>query len=58
MPGAAQRTVGDLVDPHRPGGVTELVNAVTNATGQDAAEWSLSRLLQMVGMLESVAAQS
>jgi len=48
---AADRTLGDLCDPTRPGGVTALLNVVTQATGQDPAEWPVSRLLRMADQL-------
>lgn len=57
-PGAAERSIGDLLDPTRPGSVTDLINAVTKETGIDAAGWSVTRLLRMVARLEREAKET
>jgi len=55
VPGPAERTIGDLTDPLRPGDVTSIINLVSKATKQDAAEWPIHRLLGMVSVLEATA---
>lgn len=52
-----ERTLGDLLDPLRPGRMTDLVNSVTRETGIDAATWRVDRLLRMVASIEYAAAQ-
>ena len=42
-----ERTVGDLVDPYRPGSALEVVNLVTRRVGLDAAGWNVDRLVSM-----------
>ena len=54
-----ERTVGDLVDPYRPGSALEVVNLVTRRVGLDAAEWSADRLLSMAdGVMREARARS
>lgn len=50
-----ERTVGDLVDPTRTASVIDVVNAVSKAVGDDAAGWSVERLLRMVATLQAEA---
>lgn len=50
--GVTDRTLGDTVDPYRPGSAMEVVNAVTRAVGSDAAGWSWVRLVAFVSGLE------
>lgn len=52
MPGMAARTLGDVVDPGRPGSVQAVVNATTRQVGVDTAAWPWGRLVGMYGMLE------
>lgn len=51
-PGVAGRTLGDMVDPTRPGRVTDLVNAVSRELGSDAKGWRYDRLVSMGAQLE------
>jgi len=51
-PTLAKATVGDLVDPTRPGSPTALVNTASRAMGDDAAAWSVFRLRELVRGLE------
>lgn len=53
VPTAAARTIGDLIDPLRPGDMTTVINVVTQATGQDAADWTVGRLFGMLEVLEA-----
>lgn len=55
-PRTYERTLGDLLDPLRPGRVVDIVNAVTRETGVDAEGWRIDRLLSMVAGLEADAA--
>lgn len=51
-PGVYRRSVGDYLDPTRPGRVIDLVNAVTLETGIDAERWRWDRIVSMVAGLE------
>ena len=51
-PGVAERTVGDLVDPYRPGSALEVVNVVSRVLGMDAAAWSWDRLVHLAAGVE------
>ena len=54
-----ERTVGDLIDPYRPGSALEVVNLVTRRVGLDAAGWSADRLLSMAdGVMREARARS
>lgn len=48
----SDRTLGDLVDPTRPGRMLSLVNAVSADIGTDAAGWTVDRLLAYAATLE------
>lgn len=47
-----QRTLGDLVDPRRPGRMIDVINTVSRDVGDDCKEWSVARLLSMVINIE------
>lgn len=51
-PSPHERLLGDLLDPTRPGRMMDCVNAVTQQSKQDAAEWRVDRILSMVASLE------
>ena len=55
---AYQRTLGDLLDPARPGRIVDVVNAVTRHSGIDAGEWPINRVWSMLESIEVQAAQS
>lgn len=57
IPTPTERTIGDLLDPMRPGEVMSVINLVTKATNQDAMGWSWNRLASMLTVLEVSAAQ-
>lgn len=48
-----ERTLGDLIDPTRPGRVMDICNAVTRKAKMDAAEWRVDRILSMVATLQN-----
>lgn len=50
-PNPIQRTLGDYVDPTRPGSVRWVVNAVSREVGADAKDWDVARLVEMVGQI-------
>jgi hypothetical protein len=50
--GVADRRFADLVDPTRPGRVTDIVNAASREVGTDAKDWRVDRLVSMVAQLE------
>lgn len=52
-----ERTLGDLVDPTRPGRFIDVVNTVTRDAGLDAKDWGVQRLLSMVVNIEREANQ-
>ena len=54
-PSVAERTIGDLLDPRRPGRVVDLVNAAARETGLRVEGWRVDRLLSMVSGLEAEA---
>lgn len=55
--GPARRTIGDVLDPYRPGSATATVNSTTLALGLDTAEWSWVRIVTLAAGLEGQAAQ-
>lgn len=44
-----ERTLGDFLDPTRPGNMMDVTNRVSQLLGSDAAEWRVDRLLRMAG---------
>lgn len=51
-PTSAARSLGDLVDPTRPGGVMPVVNSVSRAVGRDVGGWSVRRVWAVYVQLE------
>jgi hypothetical protein len=51
-PSVGERSLGDYLDPSRPGGATALVNAASRECGTDAAAWRWARLVTFVASLE------
>lgn len=51
-PSVSERTVGDYLDPQRPGSATTLVNTVSRVCGVDAAGWTWPRIVNMAAGVE------
>jgi len=56
-PAAHERTLGDLLDPTRPGRPTDMVNAVSREMRTDVADWRLDRVLSMLRQLDNESAE-
>ena len=56
-PGPGERSVGDVIDPFRPGQATDTVNAVSRGMGMDVAGWSWDRIVSMAATLQHEARQ-
>lgn len=46
-PGVWERTIGDLIDPSRPGSIMAVVNSVSREVGRDVQGWRVDRLVSM-----------
>jgi len=51
IPTPDERLLGDYLSPVRPFSMTNVVNTVSKELGTDVAEWSVKRLLSMVGLI-------
>ena len=56
-PRPTDRTLGDIVAPERPARATDAVNRASVRLGTDAAEWTVVRLLSLLGQIEREARQ-
>ena len=56
-PRTAERTLGDLLHPSRPGRPTHVVNAVSREVSADVAPWRWERVLSFYAALEREAAE-
>jgi hypothetical protein len=56
-PDTYERTLGDLIDPTRPGRMQDVVNAVSRDVGTDTAEWGVARLLSALVPIRQEAEQ-
>jgi len=52
---SVERTLGDLVDPMRPGGIMPVVNSVSCEVGRDVAAWSMQRIWALYAQMEAEA---
>jgi len=54
-PTSTERTLGDLVDPTRPGGIMPIVNSASREVGRDVASWSMQRIWGLYAQIEAEA---
>jgi hypothetical protein len=54
-PTSTQRTLGDLIDPTRSGGIMPMVNSVSREVGRDVADWSIRRIWSLYAQMEAEA---
>lgn len=56
-PTLAERTLGDYLDPHRPGSTMQLCNAAARDVGQPVDTWPYARLVRLVATIQREAQQ-
>lgn len=56
-PGVRDRTLGDWLDPTRPGRTVDIVNAVSREVGSDVAGWRFTRTLEFFAAVEQATRQ-